>query len=79
MTIKGIARSCLGDGFEDEEELRKLTESYHFCWRTMEVCVCECAHMCVCVCAHAHVWHVSVCMCVCVQVRTCVCVCTSYK
>ena len=37
MTIKGIARSCLGDVFESKDELEKLAESYHKCWRTMEV------------------------------------------
>ena len=37
MTIKGIARSCLGDVFDSHEELDKLTESYHKCWTEMEV------------------------------------------
>ena len=37
MTIKGIARSCLGDVFDSHEELDKLTESYHKCWLEMEV------------------------------------------
>ena len=37
MTIKGIARSCLGDVFDSHEELNKLTESYHKCWLEMEV------------------------------------------
>ena len=38
IAIKGITRSCLGDIFEDENELQTLTEAYHTCWRTMEVC-----------------------------------------
>ena len=37
MTIKGIARSCLGDVFESEDELDKLAYSYHKCWAEMEV------------------------------------------
>ena len=37
MTIKGIARSCLGNVFDSHEELDKLTESYHKCWLEMEV------------------------------------------
>ena len=37
MTIKGIARSCLGDVFDSHKELDKLTESYHKCWLEMEV------------------------------------------
>ena len=37
MAIKGIARSCLGDVFESDEELDKLTHSYHKCWNEMEV------------------------------------------
>ena len=37
MTIKGIARSCLGDVFESREEVDKLAESYHKCWSEMEV------------------------------------------
>ena len=38
MTIKGIARSCLGDVFESGEELNRLAESYHKCWSEIEVC-----------------------------------------
>ena len=37
MTIKGIARSCLGDVFENREEVDKLAETYHKCWSEMEV------------------------------------------
>lgn len=37
MTIKGICLTCLGDVFADEEELNRLSSSYHHCWREMEV------------------------------------------
>ncbi|XP_064390631.1 cytochrome P450 20A1-like [Halichondria panicea] len=36
IAIKGITRSCLGDIFENDDELRRLTDAYHICWRTME-------------------------------------------
>ena len=36
MTMKGVAVTCLGDAFEDEEELDKLATAYHKCWREME-------------------------------------------
>ena len=39
MTIKRIARSCLGDVFESKDELEKLAESYHIIWKTVEVWV----------------------------------------
>ncbi len=42
IAIKGITRSCLGDIFENDDELRRLTDAYHICWRTMEVCGREC-------------------------------------
>ena len=42
MTIKGIARSCLGDVFEGREEVDKLADCYHKCWTEMEVSVCTC-------------------------------------
>ena len=37
MTIRGICRSCLGDVFEGTEEVEKLADCYHKCWREMEV------------------------------------------
>ncbi len=42
IAIKGITRSCLGDIFENDDELRRLTDAYHIYWRTMEVCGREC-------------------------------------
>ena len=37
MTIWGICRSCLGDVFEGAEEVERLTDCNHKCWREMEV------------------------------------------
>lgn len=37
MTMKGVAVTCLGDVFENEEELDKLSTAYHKCWREIEV------------------------------------------
>lgn len=34
MTIKGIARTCLGDVFEGEEEVKHIATAYH----TVRVC-----------------------------------------
>jgi len=39
MTIKGIAQACLGDVFEDNAEVDKLSSCYHSCWREMEASV----------------------------------------
>ena len=36
MTIKAIARTCLGDVFDDNAEVEKLSSCYHTCWREME-------------------------------------------
>ena len=36
MTIKAIARTCLGDVFDDNAEVEKLSSCYHACWREME-------------------------------------------
>ena len=44
MTIKGIARSCLGDVFENREEVDKLAETYHKCWSEMEVKLVQICH-----------------------------------
>ena len=37
MTIKGVVRTCLGDVFEDQNELDQLSTAYHNCWKEMEV------------------------------------------
>ena len=37
MTVKGISQTCLGDVFDNEDQLDKLSEAYHKCWREMEV------------------------------------------
>jgi len=37
MTIWGVCRSCLGDVFEGAEEVERLADCYHKCWREMEV------------------------------------------
>ena len=37
MTVKGISLTCLGDVFDNEDELDKLSVAYHKCWREMEV------------------------------------------
>ena len=39
MTIKGIAQTCLGDVFEDNAEVDKLSSCYHSCWREMEASI----------------------------------------
>ena len=37
MTIKGICLTCLGDVFSDQAELDLFSNTYHDCWREMEV------------------------------------------
>ena len=33
MTVKGFARACLGDIFENQSELDILAGAYHKCWK----------------------------------------------
>ena len=40
MTIKGIARTCMGELFDDQSEVERLSHAYHSCWKEMEVWQC---------------------------------------
>ena len=37
MTIKGIARTCMGEFFDDQSEVERLSHTYRSCWKEMEV------------------------------------------
>ena len=37
MTIKGIARTCMGELFDDQSEVERLSHAFHSCWKEMEV------------------------------------------
>ena len=49
MTIKGITRTCYGDTFDSEEEIRKMATSYHKVLVIMCVCVGVTSSMDMCI------------------------------